>query len=55
VLIERAMADLRVLPQTEATDITLRQLEAASMAMGDICDPDTPGGCGPTMEFPLNA
>ena len=55
VLIERAMSDLRGLPPTEATDITLRQLEAASMAVGDICDPDTPGGCGPSMEFPLNA
>ena len=55
VLIQRAMTDLRGLPPTEATDITLRQLEAASMAMGDICDPDTPGGCGPSMEFPLNA
>jgi hypothetical protein len=51
VLVERALADLRRLPPAEATDLTIRHLETCSMALGDICDPNTPGGCGPSMEF----
>jgi hypothetical protein len=51
VLVERALVDLRRLPPTEATDITIKHLEACSMALGDICDPQTAGGCGPIMEF----
>ena len=51
VLVERALVDLRRLPPSEATDITIKHLEACAMALGDICDPDTPGGCGPSMEF----
>ena len=55
VLIDRAIADLQRLPPTEATDLTLRHLQSCSMAFGDICDPETPGGCAPTMEFPREA
>lgn len=51
VLIDRAIADLQKLPPTEATDVTLRHLQTCSMAFDDICDPETLGGCGPTMEF----
>jgi hypothetical protein len=52
-LINRAITDLQRMPQNESVDTTLRQLQACSLAFADICDPDTPGGCGPTMEFPL--
>jgi hypothetical protein len=55
VLIDRAITDLQKLPPTEATDSTLRHLQSCSMAFGDICDPATPGGCAPTMEFPREA
>ena len=55
VLIDRAIADLQKLPPTEATDSTLRHLQSCSMAFADICDPETPGGCAPTMEFPREA
>lgn len=55
VLIDRAIADLQKLPPTEATDTTLRHLQSCSMAFQDICDPETPGGCAPTMEFPREA
>jgi hypothetical protein len=55
VLVDRAIADLRKLPPTDATDITIKHLETCSMAFDDICDPETPGGCGPSMEFPLEA
>ena len=55
ILIDRAIADLQRLPPTEATDLTLRHLQTCSMAFGDICDPDTPGGCAPNMEFPREA
>ena len=55
VLIDRAIADLQRLPPTEATDITIRHLQTCSMAFGDICDPETPGGCAPNMEFPREA
>ncbi len=54
VLVTRAIEDLQRLPPSEATDITIKQLQHCSMALGDICDPDTPGGCGPIMEFPQN-
>ena len=53
VLVERALVDLRRLPLTPAVDITIKHLESCSMALGDICNPATPGGCGDTMEFPL--
>lgn len=52
VLVDRALDDLRKLPPTESTDITIKNLEACAMALGDICDENTPGGCGPHMEFP---
>lgn len=52
VLIERAIVDLRRLPPQESVQLAIKQLEVAQMAIGDICDPETPGGCGPTMEFP---
>ena len=52
VLIERTIADLRRLPPAESTEVAIKQLELAKMAVGDVCDPNTPGGCGPTMEFP---
>jgi hypothetical protein len=52
VLVDRAIAGLQKLPPTEATDITIRHLQTCAMALGDICDPNTPGGCGPNMEFP---
>lgn len=55
VLIDRAIADLQRLPPTEATDVTIKHLQTCSMAFGDICDPATPGGCGPDMEFPREA
>jgi hypothetical protein len=55
VLIDRAIADLQRLPPTEATDLTIKHLQTCSMAFGDICDPETPGGCAPTMEFPREA
>jgi hypothetical protein len=51
VLVERALVDLRRLPPTEAIDITIKHLESCSMALSDICNPATPGGCGDTMEF----
>jgi hypothetical protein len=51
VLVDRALVDLQRLPPTEATDITIRHLQACAAALGDICDEDTPGGCGPHMEF----
>lgn len=51
VLVDRALVDLQRLPPTEATEITVRHLQACSAALGDICDPNTPGGCGPHMEF----
>jgi hypothetical protein len=51
VLVERALVDLRRLPPTEAIEITIKHLESCSMALGDICDKRTPGGCGDTMEF----
>ena len=54
VLIDRAIADLQRLPQSEATDVTIKHLQTCSMAFSDICDPDTPGGCAPNMEFPRN-
>jgi hypothetical protein len=52
VLIERAIADLKRLPPTESTDLALKQLEIARMAVSDVCDPNMPGNCTPTMEFP---
>ena len=52
VLIDRAITDLQRLPPTEATDVTIKHLQTCSMAFADICDPDTPGGCAPNMEFP---
>jgi hypothetical protein len=52
VLIDRAIVNLQRLPPTEATDVTIKHLQTCSMAFGDICDPATPGGCGPDMEFP---
>jgi hypothetical protein len=55
VLIDRAIADLQKLPPTEATDLTIKHLQTCSMAFGDICDPNTPGGCAPNMEFPREA
>lgn len=55
VLVTRAIADLQRLPPSESTDITIKQLQHCSMALGDICDPQTPGGCGPNMEFPTDA
>lgn len=55
VLVDRAIQDLQKLPPTEATDITLRHLQGCAMAFEDICDPETPGGCAPTMEFPREA
>lgn len=55
VLIDRAIATLQRLPPTEATDITIKHLQTCSMAFSDICDPATPGGCGPDMEFPREA
>ena len=55
VLIDRAIANLQRLPPTEATDITIKHLQTCSMAFSDICDPATPGGCGPDMEFPREA
>ena len=54
VLIERAIADMQALPQNEGRDSTLRQLQTCALAFADICDPNTPGGCGPSMEFPRN-
>lgn len=51
VLVDRALVDLRRLPWSEATDITIKHLESCSTALGDICDPTTPGGCGESMEF----
>jgi hypothetical protein len=53
MMIDRAIADLQRLPPTESTDITLRNLQTCAAAFGDICDPNTPGGCSPTMEFLL--
>ena len=55
VLIDRAIANLQKLPPTEAIDSTIRHLQTCSMAFGDICDPETPGNCAPTMEFPREA
>ena len=55
VLIDRAIATLQRLPPTEATDITIKHLQTCSMAFSDICNPATPGGCGPDMEFPREA
>jgi hypothetical protein len=52
VLIDRAIADLQKLPPTDATDRTLKHLQSCSMAFDDICDPENPSGCAPTMEFP---
>lgn len=52
VLIDRAIADLQKLPPTDATDRTLKHLQTCSMAFDDICDPENPSGCAPTMEFP---
>ena len=55
VLIDRAILDLQRLPPSDATDITLKHLQGCAMAFADICDPDTPGGCAPNMEFPRGA
>ena len=55
VLIERAIADLRRLPLTDATDLAIKQLEVARMAIDDVCNRAAPDGCGPTMEFPATA
>lgn len=52
VLIDRAIADLQKLPPTEGTEHTLKHLQTCSMAFDDICDPENPAGCAPTMEFP---
>jgi hypothetical protein len=52
VLIERAIADLRRLPAADATDLAIKQLEIAQMAIGDVCNLAAPDGCGPSMEFP---
>jgi hypothetical protein len=52
VLIERALVDLKRLPQAESIAMAIKQLDIARMAINDVCDPDIPGGCGPTMEFP---
>ena len=52
VLIERAIVDLKRLPPAESIELALKQLEIARMAVSDVCDPNTPGGCGPAMEFP---
>lgn len=51
VLVDRALVDLRRLPPTEAIEITIKHLESCAMALGDICNRATPGGCGDTMEF----
>ena len=55
VLIDRAIADLQTLPPTDAIEQTIKQLQMCAMAFEDICDPETPGGCAPTMEFPREA
>lgn len=52
VLIERAIADLRRLPTTDSSELAIKQLEIARMAIGDVCDSNNPGNCAPTMEFP---
>jgi hypothetical protein len=52
VLIERAIVDLKRLPPAESTDMAIKQLEIARMAISDVCDPAVPGNCTPTMEFP---
>jgi len=54
-LIDRAIADLQNLQENESIVTTIKQLQSCAMTFEDICDPDTPGGCGPTMEFPPNA
>lgn len=55
VLVDRAIADLQKLPPTDAIEQTLKHLQTCSMAFEDICNPETPGGCAPTMEFPREA
>lgn len=55
VLVDRALADLQKLPPTEAIELTITHLQTCAMALSDICDPNTPGGCAPTMEFPREA
>ena len=52
VLIERAIVDLKRLPPAESIDLAIKQLQIAQMAINDVCDPNIPGGCTPTMEFP---
>jgi len=52
VLIGRAIEDLKRLPPAESIDLAIKQLEIARMAIDDVCNPNIPGGCGPTMEFP---
>ena len=52
VLIERAIVDLKRLAPSESTDLAIKQLEVARMAIGDVCAQNPPDGCGPTMEFP---
>ena len=55
VLIERAIADLKRLPPAASTDLAIKQLEVARMAIDDVCNRAAPDGCGPTMEFPPTA
>ena len=51
VLIDRTISNLQKLQPTEATETTIKHLQMCSMTLADICDPNTPGGCGPHMEF----
>ena len=55
VLVDRAITDLQKLPPTDAIEQTLKHLQTCSLAFEDICNPETPGGCAPTMEFPREA
>ena len=52
VLVDRAILDLQKLPPTDAIEQTIKHLQTCAMAFEDICNPETPGNCAPTMEFP---
>ena len=52
VLIGQAIEALRRLPPTDSTEMAIKQLEIARMAIDDVCNRPAPDGCGPTMEFP---
>lgn len=46
-----AVESLKKFEQTEAIKITIERLQRCLVEFDDICDPESPDGCGTTMAF----